>query len=114
MIDAPHIRGFSPAALCITLTSALASARLVGSVRPSINAATLSLVGLVLLSAISPSSVLLQFSASGGIVSKDKVSRFGLLVAGEAAFHKRRRARFAICEVTEPPATGCGVLFGVF
>jgi hypothetical protein len=53
-MDGPHIRGFSPAALCISLASALASVRLVGSVMASINAATLKLVGLVLLSAISP------------------------------------------------------------
>jgi len=33
-------------------------------------------------------------------------------VAGEAAFHKRRVARFAVCEVTEPPAAGCSVLKG--
>ena len=42
MIDGPHIFGFSPVALCINLTSALASARLVWSVRASINVATLS------------------------------------------------------------------------
>src|ERR1019366_3243034 len=54
MIDGPHIFGSSPVALCINLTSALASARLVSSVRASINAGTLSLVGLVLLSAIAP------------------------------------------------------------
>jgi hypothetical protein len=45
MMDAPHIFGFSPAASCINLTSALASARLVGSVMASINAATLNSVG---------------------------------------------------------------------
>jgi hypothetical protein len=44
-------------------------------------------------------------------MSKDIVGRFGLLVAGEAAFHKRRVAMFAVCEVTEPPAAGCSVLF---
>src|ERR1039457_283944 len=55
MIEGPHIFGFSPVALCINLTSALASARLVSSVSASINAATLSWVGLVLLSAISSS-----------------------------------------------------------
>jgi hypothetical protein len=31
-------------------------------------------------------------------VSKDKVGRFGLLVAGEAAFHKRRVTRLAVCK----------------
>jgi hypothetical protein len=50
------------------------------------------------------------FFASRCISSKDKVARFGLLVAGEAAFYKRRVARFAVCEVSEPPAAGCGVL----
>ena len=44
------------------------------------------------------------------ITSKDKVAPFGLFVAGEAAFHKRRVPRFAVREVTEPPAAGCGVL----
>src|ERR1017187_1555124 len=52
MIEGPHIFGFSPVAPCINLTSALASARRVSSVSASINAAALSLVGLVLLSAI--------------------------------------------------------------
>src|SRR5476651_11327 len=60
MIDGPHIFGFSPVALCINLTSALASARLVSSVRASINAGTLSLVGLVLLSAIAPAFPIFQ------------------------------------------------------
>jgi hypothetical protein len=50
----PHIFGFSPAAFCINLTSALASARRLWSVIASINADTLNLVGLVLLSAIHP------------------------------------------------------------
>src|SRR5260370_41036223 len=54
MIEGPHISAFSPVALCINLTSALASVRLVSSVSASINAATLSLVGLVLLSVIVP------------------------------------------------------------
>src|SRR5580658_6172019 len=52
MIEGPHIIAFSPAALCINLTSALASARWVASASASMNAAALSLVGLVLLSAI--------------------------------------------------------------
>jgi hypothetical protein len=56
-------------------------------------------------------SFLLQLSASRCIVSKNKVGRFNLLVTGEAAFHKRRVARFAVCEVTEPPAAGRRVLF---
>jgi hypothetical protein len=44
-------------------------------------------------------------------MSKDKVARFRLLVAGETGFHKRRVARFAVGEVTEPPAAGCGIFF---
>ena len=55
-------------------------------------------------------AVLLYFSASRCITSKDKVGRFGLLVAGEAAFHKGRVAGFAVREVTEAPAARCGVL----
>src|SRR5579864_6896065 len=52
MIEGPHIFGFWPVAFCISLTSALASARLDSSGSAAINAATLSWVGLVLLSAI--------------------------------------------------------------
>src|SRR6266567_1110484 len=52
MIDGPHIFGFSPVALCISLTSALASARLVWSATAAMNAATLTLVAFVLFSAI--------------------------------------------------------------
>jgi hypothetical protein len=54
VMDGPHIFGFSAVALCINFTSALASARLARSVRASMNAATLNLVGLVLFSAIVP------------------------------------------------------------
>jgi len=50
------------------------------------------------------------FSASRCITGKDKVGRFGLLMAGEAAFHKRRVTSFAVREVTEPPAAGCSIL----
>src|SRR5664279_1819757 len=57
MMDGPHIFGFSPDALCINLTSALASARLVSSGIASIYAATLTSVGLVLFSAIVVPSV---------------------------------------------------------
>src|SRR5215469_3217731 len=52
MMDGPHILGFSAAAARINLTKALASARLAGFVRASMNAATLNLVGLVLFCAI--------------------------------------------------------------
>src|ERR1700682_3631061 len=58
MIEAPHIFGFSPVALRINLISALASARLVSSGSASTNAATLTLVGLVLFSAIPPTGLL--------------------------------------------------------
>jgi len=34
-------------------------------------------------------------------------------MARKAAFHKRRCARFAVREVTEPPAAGCGIFFRV-
>ena len=43
-------------------------------------------------------------------MSKDKVGRLGLLMAREAAFHKRRIARFAVGEVPESSASGCGIL----
>src|SRR5271170_6653776 len=48
MMDGPHMCGFSPAALFINLTSALASVRRVWSVMAFRNAVTLNLVGLVL------------------------------------------------------------------
>jgi hypothetical protein len=54
-----------------------------------------------------------SFSASRCVTSKDKVGCFGLLMAGEAGFHESCIARFAVCEVPEPPAAGCGVLFRV-
>src|SRR5580700_9077597 len=66
MMDGPHIFGFSPLDFCINLTSALASARLVASVRASINAGTLNLVGLVLFSAISRPPFLPQVSLTWG------------------------------------------------
>src|SRR5579864_102731 len=52
MIEGPHIFGFSPVAVCMSLTRALASARLVWSVSALMNAVTLTLVGLVLFSAM--------------------------------------------------------------
>src|SRR6476469_3665071 len=54
MMEGPHILGFSPAAFCNNLTRALASERRLWSVIASINADTLNLVGLVLLSAMLP------------------------------------------------------------
>src|SRR5208282_800059 len=88
MMDGPHMFGFSPAALCISLTSALASARLVASARASINAATLNLVGLVLFSAI-PSALRL-FARLTWVERRrtrcgvDWRSGFGGRLAGEA------------------------------
>src|SRR5215469_17199754 len=42
---------------------------------------------------------------------EDQIGQYGLLVAGEAGLHKRGIARLAIgVEVSEPPATRCGVL----
>src|ERR1700679_189800 len=55
----------------------------------------------------SPSTL---FFSSRCITSKDEVAPFRLLVAGEAAFHKRGVTSFAVREVTEPPAARCGVL----
>src|SRR5665213_4554986 len=55
MMAGPHITAFSPVAPCIIFTSALASARLVLSESASTNAVTLTLVALVLFSAICPS-----------------------------------------------------------
>jgi hypothetical protein len=48
-------------------------------------------------------------SASRCIACKDKVGSFGLLVTRKAAFHKRRIAVFAVCEVTKAPSAGCCV-----
>jgi hypothetical protein len=53
----PHIFGFSLVALCISFTSALASARLPGSATAAINADTLNLLALVLFPAILSASV---------------------------------------------------------
>src|SRR5665213_336311 len=55
MMAGPHITAFSPVAPCIIFTRALASARLVLSESASTNAVTLTLVALVLFSAICPS-----------------------------------------------------------
>ena len=49
----------------------------------------------------------------GRITGEDKVGGFGRLVAGEAGFVLRLVGRLAAGEVPEPPAAGCGVLFGV-
>jgi hypothetical protein len=45
-------------------------------------------------------------------MGKDEIASFGLLVAGEAGFHERLIARFAVAyvEVTESPSAPCGVL----
>jgi hypothetical protein len=47
------------------------------------------------------------------VTGEDKVARFDLIVAGEAGFHERLVARFAILEVSEAPTARCGVLFCV-
>jgi hypothetical protein len=60
MIEGPHLFGFSLVAPCINLTSTLASVRVVSSVSESIHAETLTLVGLVLLSAIPPAFRILR------------------------------------------------------
>src|SRR5689334_7855437 len=45
------------------------------------------------------------------IASEDEVSRFSLLMTGEAGLHKRRVGRLAIGgEMPETPSAGCGVL----
>src|ERR1022692_1633895 len=64
-MDGPHIRGFSPAALCINFTSLLASVHLVESERAAINAATLCLEGVVLFSAISSPFCFIQRLTQG-------------------------------------------------
>jgi hypothetical protein len=72
---APHIFGFSSVAPCITLTSVLASARLVWSVSALINEATLDLVGLVLLSAFDPAFRLSQDYRKAGKVPADRFAK---------------------------------------
>src|ERR1035438_7606393 len=84
MIDGPHIFGFSPVALCINLTSALASARLVSSVSASINAETLILVGLVLLSAILQSLIQRKGKAQPGTSPAKPSQRSGAWWWGRA------------------------------
>src|SRR5437899_11474249 len=98
MIDGPHIFGFSPVALCISLTSTLASARLLWSVSASMNAATLALVGLALLSAIRralPSFVGAPLYQSGQPTAYVPVDASALSDArfGEALRQPRRSSR---------------------
>ena len=47
------------------------------------------------------------------VTGEDKVARFDLIVAGEAGFHERLVARFAVLEVSETPTARCWVLFCV-
>src|SRR5262249_41061430 len=47
------------------------------------------------------------------VTGEDKVARFDLIVAGEAGFHERFVARFAVLEVSKTPTARCGVLFCV-
>ena len=44
------------------------------------------------------------------IMGEDEVAGFFLRVTGKAGFHKRLVAKFAVFEVTEPPAARRGVL----
>jgi hypothetical protein len=41
-------------------------------------------------------------------MGEDKVAHFDLIVAGEAGFHERLVARFAVLEVSETPTARCG------
>src|SRR5215469_15872545 len=50
---------------------------------------------------------------SGCVPGEDEVARFGLIVAGEAGFHKRLLAGFAVFEVSESPAARRGVFLRV-
>src|SRR5262249_39131805 len=60
IIEGPHIFGFSPVVVCISLTRAFASARRVSSAIPAMNDATLTFVALVLFPAtIQPSALLI-------------------------------------------------------
>src|SRR6266852_488935 len=47
------------------------------------------------------------------VTGEDKVTSFGLIVTREASFHQSLVARFAVFEVSEPPASRRGVLCGV-
>src|SRR5271165_5119721 len=53
-------------------------------------------------------------SYSRCIMSEDKVASFDRLVAGKAGFEQRRVRRFAVFELSKPPATGRGIFFRVF
>jgi putative iron-dependent peroxidase len=45
---------------------------------------------------------------------EDKVASFDRLVAGKAGFEQRRVRRFAVFELSKPPATGRDIFFRVF
>ena len=47
-------------------------------------------------------------------MSEDKVASLDRLVAGKAGFEQRRIRRFAVFELSKPPATGRGIFFRVF
>src|SRR5258706_5840285 len=99
MIDGPHIFRFSPDALCINLTRALASARLVWSVSASMNTATLNLVGLVLFSAIHPAFRLSE-SSSERRIGAHGTARAYLLRKISLKFSQRSRINAATAAVT--------------
>jgi hypothetical protein len=44
-------------------------------------------------------------------MSEDKIAGFDRLVAREAGFEIRLVVRFAVFELSEPPATRCGIFF---
>ena len=47
-----------------------------------------------------------------GVTSEDKVPRFDLIMAGETGFHEHLVVRrFAVLEVSEPPAARGGIFF---
>src|SRR5579862_6652603 len=99
MIEGPHMIAFSPVALCINLTSALASARWVPSVSASMNAAALSLVGLVLLSAIRPPSL----SPEGYSTARRPATRY---VAERTVFGTRLESDPFVADDLASPGTG--------
>ena len=46
-------------------------------------------------------------------MGEDKVASFDRLVAGKAGFEQRRVGRFAVFELSKPPATCRGIFFRV-
>ena len=46
-------------------------------------------------------------------MGEDEIASFDRLVAGKAGFEQRRAGRFAVFELSTPPASGRGVFFRV-